>query len=224
MKFLYLLFLLSLVYCNISAQAVYQMVIYNERPEPGLMLLLPNKPDVVQNTILQKLEEIGYEPETKGSLFWKSDKINGFYIFKQVKLRDINNQTVDLYFKVENQTNNRRKSTLYMLISKGYDNFVSPQSDTAVYRAARRFLNGFVNETAAYKLNILIEEQKENLDDSQKKMKDLKEDSEKMQKNIEELKNDVIKNREEQEALESKIQQQQSLLDESNAKLNKLKK
>jgi len=54
------------------------------------MLQLPNKIEVVENTILQKLEETGYMPETKGALFWKSNKVNGFYVFKQVKLLEIN--------------------------------------------------------------------------------------------------------------------------------------
>ncbi len=224
MKKIYFTSLFILFYCTVSAQAVYQMIIYDEKPEPGLVLQLPNKPEMVQNTILQKLKEIGYEPETKGALFWKSNKVNGFYVFKQVKLRELNNQTVDLYFNVESQKDDKRKSTLYMLVSKGYDNFVSPESDSAVYRAARRFLNGFVKETAAYKLSIAIEEQTENLNDSEKKMKDLKEDSEDMQKEIERLKNDMIKNREEQQSLESKMQEQRKSLDDANAKLKMLKK
>ncbi|MEO5569303.1 MAG: hypothetical protein ABIS37_00105 [Bacteroidia bacterium] len=213
-----------LLYCSVSAQAVFQNIIFDEKQEPGLMLQLPNKPEVVQNTILQRLEEIGYNPETKGALFWKSNKINGFYVFKQVTLPALKNQTLDFYFNVEQQKENKKKSTLYMLVSKGYNNFVSPEADSAVYRAARRFLNGFIKETAAYKLSITIEEQKENIDDSEKKLKNLKEDADDMQKKVDDLKKDMSKNKEEQQNLESKIQEQKKVLDDYNSKLNMLKK
>ncbi|MEO5572235.1 MAG: hypothetical protein ABIT08_14700, partial [Bacteroidia bacterium] len=113
MKKIYLVSLFVLIYCTVSAQAVFQNIIYNEKTEPGLMLQLPNKPESVQNTILQKLEATGYKPETKGALFWKSNKINGFYVFKQVTLPELRNQTLDLYFNVEKQKGDKRKSTLY---------------------------------------------------------------------------------------------------------------
>jgi hypothetical protein len=210
--------------CSVFAQAVFQNITYGEKQEPGLMLQLPNKVEVVENTILQKLEETGYKPETKGALFWKSNKINDFYVFKKVTLRELKNQTLDLYFKVDSQKDDKKKSTLYLLASKGYDNFVDPESDSTIYRAARRFLNGFIKETEAYKLGIAIEEQKERIDDSERKLKNLKDDDNDMQKKINDIKKDIIKNKTEQQNLESKIQEQKKGLDDYNTKLNLLQK
>jgi len=221
---IYFTSLLIFIYCSVSAQAVFQNIIYNEKPEPGLVLQIPYKPESVQKTILQKLEETGYKPETKGALFWKSNKINGFYVFKQVTLPELKNQTLDLYFNVEKQKDYKNISTLYMLVSKGYDNFVSPETDTATYRAARRFLNGFIKETAAYRLTIAIEEQQEKIDDSEKKMKILKEYENDMQKKDDDLKKDINKNKEDQHNLENKIQQQKSVLDNFNSDLRILNK
>jgi len=222
MKSLYLTSLFILIYCSASAQAVYQNINYGEKQEPGFMLLLPNEPDVVQNTILKKLEETGYKPETTGALFWKSDKVNGYYVFKQVTLFELKNQTLDLYFNVERQKDNKNRSTLYMLVSKGYDNFVSQESDSVIYSAAQRFLNGFIEETAAYKLGIAIAEQKEKMNNSEKELKNLKGDASDMQKKMDDLKKDMSKNKEEQQKLESKIQEQNKVLADSNLKLKML--
>jgi len=220
----YITSLFIFINCSVFAQAVFQNITYGEKQEPGLMLQLPNKVEVVENTILQKLEETGYKPETKGALFWKSNKINGFYVFKQVTLLELKNQTLDLYFKVESQKDDKKKSTLYLLVSKGYDNFVSPESDSTIYRAARRFLNGFIKETAAYKLVIVIEEQKERIDDSEKKLKNLKEDENDIQKKFDDIKKDISNNKSEQQNLQSKIQGQKNVLDDYNSKLSMLQK
>ena len=150
MKIFYFTSVFILIYCSGFSQAVFQNITYGEKQELGLMLKLPNKVEVVENTILQKLEETGYKPETKGALFWKS--------------------------------------ALYLILSKGYDNFVSLESDSASYRAARRFLNGFIKETAAYKLAIVIEEEQERIDDSEKKLKIMKEDENELQRKMDDIK------------------------------------
>lgn len=69
MKIFYFTSVFILIYCSGFSQAVFQNITYGEKQEPGLMLKLPNKVEVVENTILQKLEETGYKPETKGALF-----------------------------------------------------------------------------------------------------------------------------------------------------------
>lgn len=90
MKKNYFTSLFILIYCTVSAQSAFQNITYGEKQEPGLTLLLPNEIEVVENAILQKLEETDNKPETKGALFWKSNKINEFYVFEQVTLLEIN--------------------------------------------------------------------------------------------------------------------------------------
>lgn len=116
------------------------------------------------------------------------------------------------------------KSALYLIVSKGYDNFVSPQSDSASYRAARRFLNGFIKETAAYKLAIVIEEEQERIDDSEKKLKTMKEEENELQRKMDDLKKDISDNKAEQQNFQSKIQGQKKVLDDYNSKLRMLQK
>lgn len=54
-----------------SSQATFTTITINKNIQPGLVLHLPNNTDVAEGTILQKLKETGYSPETKGKLFWK---------------------------------------------------------------------------------------------------------------------------------------------------------
>lgn len=224
MKNIFLSSLIILTYCTVSGQAVFQNINYNEKLEPGLVLELPNKPEIVQKTVLEKLMVTGYKPETTGALFWKSDKVNGFYVFKQVTLPELKNQTLDLYLNVEKLENYKNKTKLYMLVSKGYDNFISPDSDTEIYRAARSFLNSFIEETAAFKLRISIEELKESIADSEKSMRSLTEHENEMVKKMDNLNEDLRKNKEDQEKLQNKLQQQNSTLEESSLQLERLKK
>src|ERR1044071_677172 len=113
-----------------SSQTTFSTITINKKIQPGLVLQLPNNTDVAEGTILQKLKETGYTPETKGTLFWKKNKIDGFYVFNGITLPALNNQKLDMYFKVEQKSRtDKDKSTIYLLVSKGYDNFISPEVD-----------------------------------------------------------------------------------------------
>ena len=128
-----------------TAQSTFTTITYKEKLQPALTIQLPNTTDVAQGTILQKLKETGYNPETKGMLFWKTNKLNDFYVFDNVQLPELNNQKLDMYFKVSKATSgDKEQSTVTLMVSKGYDNFVSPQTDTATFYAAQKFLDGFV--------------------------------------------------------------------------------
>src|SRR5688500_13597585 len=113
------------------AQSTYSTITINKKMQPGLLLELPNSTDVAEGTILQKLKETGYKPETSGAMFWKTNKQDGFYVFNGVTLPALNNQKLDLYFKIEAKGKPaKEQSLMYMLVSKGYDNFVSQELDS----------------------------------------------------------------------------------------------
>ena len=160
-----------------SSQATFTTITIDKKIQPGLVLQLPNNTDVAESTILQKLKETGYNPETKGELFWKTNKLDGFYVFNGIKLAALNNQKLDMYFKVEPKSKTQKdQSTIYLLVSKGYDNFISPEADSATFAAATDFLNGFVGTTASYRLNLDIEEQGKVVKNAEKKLTNLQDD------------------------------------------------
>ena len=68
--------LLSSFCAGAFAQSVATSVKFDKADKPALMLYLPYSQEVAEGTILTKLKEIGFEPETSGSLFWKNSKVN----------------------------------------------------------------------------------------------------------------------------------------------------
>ena len=208
--FLAALFLL----CSAYSQSTLTSVSYNKTEQTGLMLELPYTQDVSEGFIVDNLKKTGYEPETKGSLFWKNNKINGFYTFKGVRLEGAD-QPVDLYFKVDRKSKKEKdQSVIYLLVSKGGENFISSGSDEDIYKAAKRFLNGFLEQSAVYKLDLDIKSQEDVVKDAQKKMDKLKEDEKNMNKKIEQLQSDLKKNNEDQQKQQQTIEAEQKKLED----------
>lgn len=199
------------------SQSVTTSVSYNKTNQTGLLLELPYDQEVAEGFIVTNLKKTGYEPETKGSLFWKNSKINGFYTFKNVRLEGAD-QPLDLYFKVERKSRKQSdQSTIYMLVSKGNETFISPDSDEDIHKAAKRFLNGFLEQSAVYKLDLDIKGQENVVKDAEKKLKKLQDEEKSLTKKIEDLQNDLKKNRENQESQQKTIETEQKKLEDLRA-------
>jgi hypothetical protein len=182
-----------------SAQSVNTSVKFNNADKPALMLYLPYNQEVAEGTILSKLKETGFEPESKGSLFWKQNKADGFYVFKGVLLKGDTNQLVDLYFKVDRRGSRKdNQSVIYMMTSKGAENFVNDASEPQAHAAAQKFLNNFTSETATYQHTLNIQTQEETVKKAEKKYADLVGDEKDLNNKIAKLQADLQKNREEQ--------------------------
>ena len=206
-----------------SSQATFTTITIDKKIQPGLVLQLPNNTDVAENTILQKLKETGYTPETKGELFWKKNKIDGFYVFSGIELAALNNQKLDMYFKVEPKSKTQKdQSTIYLLVSKGYDNFISPEADSATFVAATDFLNGFVGTTASYRLNLDIDDQGKVVKNAEKKLSTLQEEDKDLVRKIDELQADLRNKKNAQAMQERVIASQKIKLEELKAKVVKL--
>jgi hypothetical protein len=198
-----------------SAQSVSTAIQYDKSTRQGLMLYLPYGQEVAEGTILTKLKEIGFQPETTGSLFWKQNKVNGFYAYKGVVLKSDTPQVVDLYFKVDRRGKKKdNQSVMYLLTSKGGENFISETTDAATYAAAQNFLNGFTSETATYKHTLDVKTQEETVKKAEKKLVDLLSDESDMNRKIAKLQEDLRKNKEAQETQKMTIEAEKRKLDE----------
>jgi len=200
------------------SQAMVTSVSYNKISEPGLMLELPYNTDVSEGFIVDNLKKIGYEPQTTGKLFWKNNKVNGFYTFKDVRLEGLD-QSVDLYFKVEQKSRQEKDhSIIYMLIAKGENNFISSGSDEKTYNAAKNFLNGFVSQSATYKLNLDIDTQQKAIETDEKKLTKLQDSEKDLIKKIAQLQDDLKKNQQEQQSQQKTIENDKQKLAELKSK------
>jgi hypothetical protein len=205
----------------VSAQASYTSVSYNKSSQPALMLELPYNEEVSEGFIIDNLKKTGYDAETKGKLFWKQNKLNGFYIFKDVRLEGAPG-TVDLYFKVDQKSKRQKDaSVIYLLVGKGENSFVSADSDNDTYTAAKRFLNGFVDKSAVYKLDLDIKNQEDVVKDNEKKLDKFRDNEKDMNKKIDQLQKDLKRNQEDQKDQEKKIEDEKKKLSELKEQVKK---
>lgn len=201
-----------------AAQSVSTTINYDKKQKPGLMLYLPFNPDVAEGTILAKLKETGYEPETSGSLFWKQDKIDGFYQYKGVNLKG---QVVDLYFKIDRRGSKKdEQSVIYLLTSKGGENFVSQGSDADAFDAAKKFLNGFVAATSEFQFNLQLKEQEQTVVKAEKKLTDLQQEQKDLEEKIAKLQKELQQNRDAQEHQQKVIEAEKKRLEDMNTEKN----
>ena len=206
MKKVLALFLLLSATGVLRAQSLNTSVSYNKLSQPALMLELPYNEDVSEDFIVANLKKTGYDPETKGKLFWKQNKLDGYYIFKNVRL-DGMNEPVDLYFKVESKSRrSSNASVIYLLVSKQEGSFISSSPDEPAYGAAKRFLDGFVDQAVAYKLDLDIKDQEDAVKKEEKKMEKLQDNQKDMLKKIDDLQKDVQKNKNDQETQQKAIE------------------
>jgi hypothetical protein len=206
------LFILS---ASLFAQSNLTSVSYNKTSQPGLMIELPYNQDVSEGFIIANLKKTGYDAETKGKLFWKQNKLNGFYVFKDVRLEGTA-EPVDLYFKVESKGKKQKdQSIIYLLMGKSDGTFISSAEETT-YAAGKKFLNNFPVQSEAYKLDLDIKAQEDAVKTAEKKYDKLKDEEKSLSKKIEQLQDDLKNNRQDQE-------NQQKTIDNERTKLADLR-
>lgn len=143
----------------------------------------------------------------------KMKKSDGFITYSAVIWNVTGNVKMDLYFKVDGSKN---KSTISVLASKGYDNFVSSNTDADIINNLKTYLNGFTDVIGAYKLSLEIKAQEDLIQKTEKdygKVTDKTADLEKQKLSLE------------QKITEQKNLQahQQTTLNAAKAKLTEMK-
>ena len=126
-----------------------------------------------------------HNPFCSGGFLNKKSKQEGFYVFSGVVLPELANEKLDLYFKVDPVNDNfSDRSSVTLMVSKGYENFVAKEKDSATFAASEKFLNSFVNKTDLFAVTAQMEEQKKSLAISEKKWQALRDKQEEARKKI----------------------------------------
>jgi hypothetical protein len=196
---------------SLMAQSSPLNVEFKKSLRPALMLPLPFNSETAEQTILAKLKETGYKPAKSGSFLNKKNKEEGYYKFPGVVLPELANQQLDLYFKVvpvDNDSSTR--SSITLLVSKGYDNFVSDSSDSSTFLAAENFLNGFVENTNVYNINQKLDKQRKDLASSEKKWSDVRDRQLQTKRKITELEGELKSMQEEEQLQQQEVEKLRS--------------
>ena len=121
-----LILCLPVVTCAQNAREV--MIRFNKSDRHGWIAEYPYPVKVVENALKERLNFLG-----------KSRTKKGFVSYQGVDWTELSPKKIDVYYKVDGK---RNQSNIYLLISKGYNNFVGAGPDSALAEKIMSFLNG----------------------------------------------------------------------------------
>lgn len=169
-----------------KAQNAYETSVKFDKSNQNAIVATYDLPkEVVEAALKERLEKAGLG-KPKGS--------KGFMNYAGKLWKEVSDDKVDLYVKVEDK---KGSSAVQILVSKGYDNFISSGTDAHAVQNVKSFLQSFNTEVLAYQLMLDIEKQEILVKKSEKEYnnaidngKDLAEEKGKIEKKIAENTND----------------------------------
>jgi DNA repair exonuclease SbcCD ATPase subunit len=175
----------------------------NKVSQPCIIASYAMSYDVVEGALLKKMSDAKYSKPSKTK--------DGFKMYKGINIPDIMNATLDYYIKIEDKKPN---ATLYMLISRGYDNFLKRESaDSVAIENAKLYLNKFMTDLMSFQLNKDIVAQNGAIKDVEKKMKNAAKDEESLTKDKSKVESKISGNEIEIQALKVDMEAQQAALE-----------
>ncbi|MCO6495577.1 MAG: hypothetical protein J5I91_07865 [Bacteroidetes bacterium] len=141
----------------------------------------------------------------------KKTSSSGFVQYKAASWDIMPFEKGDIYYKIEG---NKKTSTLVILVSMGYDNFVSTSSEPKVYASLSMFAPEFQKEIDAYQLNAKIVAQEKKINSLEKEYKSKMKKERKYSKKIEKLNKKIEKNKKKYESIATEIDKQKQVLDD----------
>ncbi|MEZ5046921.1 MAG: hypothetical protein R2831_08010 [Chitinophagaceae bacterium] len=201
-KFTLTLFTLFLAFASFAQQAKVGSTEITKVSRPCIIADYGMSYDVIEGALKKKFEELNLKSPDKTK--------DGYKVFKGVNINDISTDKVDLYYRVENRKPN---TTVYMLISRGYDNFMLPESDSAVYQNAIAFLDKFVKDATLFQLNLDVKNQEESIKSAEKNLKKIIDNEDDLNKDKAKVESKISQKIVEQNALKTEMDNQQSILE-----------
>jgi len=141
----------------------------------------------------------------------KTSSSKGFIVASGAKLVEISPDLMDYYFQV--QALDKKRSVVFLSISKGYSNFIKPETNTILWDNAKQFLNNLVVHTKHFQMKEDAKTMEKDVSAAQKNydksVKDYKKQEEalaKSRKAMEDAQNALGTKKSELEAIQAKIQ------------------
>jgi hypothetical protein len=193
----------------VKSQAYSGQSDYNKNMISAVLDEYPYEEGTVDNAIDAKFKGMGYN--SKGSGDYK--------VFKAVKLTDIGPDVYDLYFKTDRKSKKEKgRTVVYLLISKGNENFVSEAADTALFANVKSFLNNLITDVAAADLEKQIADQEDVVKKANKKMSNLQDDGQDLAKKLQKIQQQIADNKNAQADQQKEVAAQAQILDTLKAK------
>ena len=163
---------------------------------------------VVEDALRERLDKSG---------LGKAHSKKGFSFYEGVNWNDISADKMDVYFDVNGKGD---KSTVTMLVSKGYDNFITTASDAEKVQKVEAFLNSFIKDAKAYQLRQQIAEQEDIVKKAEKVKAGSIDDGNSLQKDKERIEKKLAENKTEQEKTANALDAEKKKLEDLKRQLN----
>jgi hypothetical protein len=189
---------------QLMAQARYTSAEYQKAMRPAVATEIPFAEKTVADAIENKMGKMGY----------KGKGTKGYTLYSGVKMAELGPESYDLYYMVDRVSRkDKGNSTVTLLISKGFDNFVSDSADAALIGNAKNYLNGLRDMVAAYDLELQITEQEELIKKADKKYNGLVDDGADLQKKKRKIEDQITENTAAQAAQKAETEKQRQILE-----------
>jgi hypothetical protein len=197
--------LLFILLCSFGAQAQGAhdaTVRYSSMDRPGFVAEYPLSRELIENALKERLEKAGVK---------KAKSQKGFAYYKEVNWPEVSPALVDVYTNVEGKGD---RSTVQILVSKGYDNYISSATDAVLGANVIKFLNDFITDALAYQLRLMIAGQEENIRKAEKAYKNADEDGNKLAREKDKIERQIADNNRDKSKLADALKSEQQKLTE----------
>ncbi|CAN5723064.1 hypothetical protein BH11BAC4_BH11BAC4_15730 [soil metagenome] len=186
------------------AQTKGMDVEYQKQLRPAVVNDLPFDAKTVEKAIDDTLSKLGY----------KSTSSKGFTVYKGVRLAELGPDSYDLYFMVDKKSRkDNENSTVTLMLTKGFDAFVSSSSDPSVYEHSKTYLDSLRNTVARYDLEQQIMAQEEAIKKADKKNTDYREEGKDLEKKKRKLEDQIADNIKDQANQVKELEKQRQILE-----------
>lgn len=187
-----------------GAQSTTATVEYLKVNRQAVVNDIPFPEKTIRDAIDNKMEQMGY----------KGKESKGYMVYKGVKLADLGSDSYDLYFMADRVSRkNKENSTLTLMITKGFDNFVSDSTDATLISNAKKYLDSIKIMIAAYDLELQITAQEDAVKKAGKKYNSLVDEGENLEKKRKSIEKDIEDNKKNQVSQKSETEKQQQILE-----------
>jgi hypothetical protein len=216
MKYVFSLLFSLLISAFAFAQSPMQTTVeYNGQKYPCYITEYNLPPEETQNVIQQKLKSQGYN----------ADKSNGFLVYRNVRLKDLNgDEAQDVFFKIERKSRKEKDKSLVTMIAtksglipEGKVKGATTVANIGSAANSVSFIESFQSAMNLQQYNLEVAAQENEVVNAEKKFKSLQEEQEKLEKKIKDYQNDLEQNKKDQAKQDKEITKQKTLLDQKKA-------
>lgn len=204
-KLILSLIALITLYTTAKAQAGEVRTTFNKTEQPAIAAEYGYDADLVDKAITDDLRQRG---------FGKGKSSKGYTLYQGINFNDISPDKIDLYYKVERKSKKDKDRTIItVLVSKGYDNFITSATEAKLVEATIKYVNGLQPKFVSNNLEQQIKDQEDLVKKEEKKANNLGDDGTDLEKKKRKIEEDIATNKNDQAKQKSEVEKQRQVLE-----------